>query len=115
MARRLRRRERRERLATEAAPRRRIPPRLGGVGRSARRPAEGDHRRRQAARPPAALPVGPARPPAAPPGDAEAVKRLLLLAAVLALWLSSCFVAVDQAEFAYVTQFGRLVATIDGE
>ncbi len=40
--------------------------------------------------------------------------RLLLITLVLLLWLSSCLYTVDQAEYAYVTQFGRPVATLDG-
>ena len=42
--------------------------------------------------------------------------RLLLFAspALLALWALSCLYTVDQAEFAYVTQFGRPVLTRDG-
>ena len=40
--------------------------------------------------------------------------RLLLITFVLLLWLSSCLYTVDQAEYAYVTQFGRPVATLDG-
>jgi membrane protease subunit HflC len=43
-------------------------------------------------------------------------KRILLAAAVLVLLLaaSSSFFAVDRTEFAYVTQFGRPIATYDG-
>jgi membrane protease subunit HflC len=40
--------------------------------------------------------------------------RLLLITLLLLLWLSSCLYTVDQAEYAYVTQFGRPVATLDG-
>ncbi|MFO0811145.1 MAG: protease modulator HflC [Gemmataceae bacterium] len=43
------------------------------------------------------------------------MKRLLLIPLLLLLWLASCFYAVDQAELAYVTQFGRPVAALDGE
>src|SRR5436309_1533163 len=42
------------------------------------------------------------------------MKRLLVLTIVVLLWLSSCPFTVDQAEYVYVTQFGRPVATLDG-
>jgi membrane protease subunit HflC len=42
------------------------------------------------------------------------MKRILLVAAVLIVWLLSCPFTVDQAEYAYVTQFGRPVAILDG-
>src|SRR5437764_6663815 len=42
------------------------------------------------------------------------MKRLILAAVVLLAWLSSCLFTVDQAEYAYVTQFGRPVVTLDG-
>jgi len=41
--------------------------------------------------------------------------RRLVLLAVLVLWSSSAFFAVDQAEFAYVTRFGELRNVYDGE
>jgi membrane protease subunit HflC len=41
------------------------------------------------------------------------MKKLIALAAVL-LWSTTAVCTVDQAEFVYVTQFGRPVATIDG-
>src|SRR3954462_451392 len=40
---------------------------------------------------------------------------LLFIPPALLLWALTCFFTVDQAEFAYVTQFGRPVATLDGE
>src|SRR4051794_22748589 len=40
--------------------------------------------------------------------------KYLVLALVLLVWLASCLYTVDQAEYAYVTQFGRPVATLDG-
>lgn len=42
------------------------------------------------------------------------MKRILIFAAILIAWLSSCLFTVDQAEYAYVTQFGRPVAILDG-
>src|SRR5947209_8556400 len=42
------------------------------------------------------------------------MKRLILAVVVLLAWLSSCLFTVDQAEYAYVTQFGRPVVTLDG-
>src|SRR5215471_15542391 len=42
------------------------------------------------------------------------MKRFLLLVLVLLLWLSSALYVVDQADFVFVTQFGRPVATFDG-
>src|SRR5436305_73895 len=42
------------------------------------------------------------------------MKRILFVAVVMGAWLSSCLFTVDQAEYAYVTQFGRPVATLDG-
>jgi membrane protease subunit HflC len=42
------------------------------------------------------------------------MKRLLIILVVLALWGLTCLYTVDQAEFAYITQFGRPVATLDG-
>lgn len=38
----------------------------------------------------------------------------IIFAVVLGAWLTTCLFTVDQAEFAYVTQFGRPVATLDG-
>lgn len=43
------------------------------------------------------------------------MKRLLAVAAAVALWSSSCLYEVDQAELVYVTQFGRPVAAFDGD
>ena len=43
------------------------------------------------------------------------MKRLLFVLPALALWGLTCLYTVDQAEYAYVTQFGRPVATIDGD
>lgn len=43
------------------------------------------------------------------------MKKLLVLLAVVCLWSTTALFTVDQAEYAYVTQFGRPVATIDGE
>ncbi len=43
------------------------------------------------------------------------MKRWLVLLAVLILWGLSCLYTVDQTEYAYVTQFGRPVAILDGE
>ena len=42
-------------------------------------------------------------------------RLLILVPPVLLLWGLTGLFTVDQAEFAYVTQFGRPVATIDGE
>src|SRR5437763_4929778 len=44
------------------------------------------------------------------------MKRFLLVAlpVTLLLWARTAFYAVDVAEFAYVTQFGRPVQTVDG-
>src|SRR5439155_11542024 len=42
------------------------------------------------------------------------MKKLIALFAVLLLWSNTALFTVDQAEFAYVTQFGRPVATLDG-
>jgi membrane protease subunit HflC len=42
------------------------------------------------------------------------MKRVLLLAFVLIAWLATCLFTVDQAEYVYVTQFGRPIATLDG-
>src|SRR5436309_15952766 len=41
------------------------------------------------------------------------MKKLFALVIIL-LWSTTALYAVDQAEFAYVTQFGRPVATLDG-
>src|SRR5206468_10401326 len=42
------------------------------------------------------------------------MKKLIALFAVLLLWSTTALFTVDQAEYAYVTQFGRPVATLDG-
>src|SRR5262245_62210569 len=42
------------------------------------------------------------------------MKKALALLAVILLWSSTALYAVDQAEYAYVTQFGRPVVTLDG-
>ena len=42
------------------------------------------------------------------------MKRSLIIATVLIVWLSSCLFTVGQAEYAYLTQFGRPVAVLDG-
>src|SRR4051812_26338844 len=42
------------------------------------------------------------------------MRRFLLIFVVLAAWLSSCLFTVDQAEYVYVTQFGRPIVTLDG-
>jgi regulator of protease activity HflC (stomatin/prohibitin superfamily) len=43
------------------------------------------------------------------------MKRLLLLLPALAQWGLTCLYTVDQAEYAFVTQFGEPVRTLDGE
>jgi membrane protease subunit HflC len=43
------------------------------------------------------------------------MKRLLLIPLLLLAWLSSCLYTVDQAEYAFVTQFGEPVRTLDGD
>src|SRR4051794_9144157 len=43
------------------------------------------------------------------------MRRVTIVGVVLGLWLSSCLYTVDQAEYVLVTQFGRPVATLDGE
>ena len=40
--------------------------------------------------------------------------KRIVVALVAIVWLLSCPFTVDQAEYAYVTQFGRPVATLDG-
>jgi modulator of FtsH protease HflC len=40
--------------------------------------------------------------------------RILAIAVVILAWSTSCLFTVDQADFAYVTQFGRPVAIVDG-
>ena len=40
------------------------------------------------------------------------MKRVLIFAGILIAWLSSCLFTVDQAEYAFVTQFGRPVAIV---
>jgi membrane protease subunit HflC len=40
--------------------------------------------------------------------------RILIVTVILIAWLSTCLFTVDQAEYAYVTQFGRPVGTLDG-
>jgi membrane protease subunit HflC len=40
--------------------------------------------------------------------------KSLVVLAIVGIWLTSCLYAVDQAEYAYVTQFGRPVTVIDG-
>src|SRR3954469_14093872 len=40
--------------------------------------------------------------------------RILIFTVIAVAWSSSCLFTVDQAEYAYVTQFGRPVATLDG-
>jgi modulator of FtsH protease HflC len=42
------------------------------------------------------------------------MKRILIVAAVIAVWVPSSSFTVDQAEYAYVTQFGRPVTILDG-
>jgi membrane protease subunit HflC len=42
------------------------------------------------------------------------MKYILSGAALIVAWLTSCLYTVDQAEYAYVTQFGRPVAVLDG-
>src|SRR5947209_17510474 len=42
------------------------------------------------------------------------MKKLFAFLAVLLLWSTTTLFTVDQAEFAYVTQFGRPIATFDG-
>src|SRR2546423_13479851 len=42
------------------------------------------------------------------------MNRLLLITLLLLLWLQSCLYTVDASEFAFVTQFGQPVATLDG-
>src|SRR5436305_14737159 len=42
------------------------------------------------------------------------MKKPLIALSVLLLWSTTTLFTVDQAEFAYVTQFGRPVATLDG-
>jgi membrane protease subunit HflC len=39
---------------------------------------------------------------------------MLMVAALLTVWLLSSLFTVDQAEFVYVTQFGRPIGTLDG-
>src|SRR5438034_11648084 len=43
------------------------------------------------------------------------MRRLIIIPLLLLLWLQSCLYTVDAAEFAFVTQFGQPVATLDGE
>jgi membrane protease subunit HflC len=40
--------------------------------------------------------------------------KYFVVVALVVVWLTSCLYAVDQAEYAYVTQFGRPAAIIDG-
>jgi membrane protease subunit HflC len=42
------------------------------------------------------------------------MKHLLILVVILCVWSLSCLYTVDQADYAYVTQFGRPIATLDG-
>src|SRR6266478_1457774 len=42
------------------------------------------------------------------------MRRTLIILAVLIVWSLSCLFTVDQAEYAFVTQFGRPVAMLDG-
>src|SRR5580693_526209 len=42
------------------------------------------------------------------------MRRILVIAVIVVAWLTSCLFTVDQAEFAYVTQFGRPIAILDG-
>jgi membrane protease subunit HflC len=42
------------------------------------------------------------------------MKRTIAIAAVVAAWLTTSLFALDQAEYAYVTQFGRPIAVLDG-
>jgi membrane protease subunit HflC len=42
------------------------------------------------------------------------MRRILLVASALTAWLISCLFTVDQAEYIYVTQFGRPIVTLDG-
>jgi membrane protease subunit HflC len=43
------------------------------------------------------------------------MKKLIVLFIALLLWSTTALFAVDQAEYAFVTQFGQPVATIDGD
>src|SRR5947209_3545931 len=40
--------------------------------------------------------------------------KSIIVAAVVVAWSLTCLFTVDQAEYAYVTQFGRPVAVLDG-
>ena len=42
------------------------------------------------------------------------MKKLLVFLVSILLWSATGLYTVDQAEYAYVTQFGRPVATLDG-
>ncbi len=42
------------------------------------------------------------------------MKRILIVLALVIVWLMSCPFTVDQANYAYVTQFGRPIAILDG-
>jgi membrane protease subunit HflC len=42
------------------------------------------------------------------------MRKTILIAIVAIVWLTTCLYTVDQAEYAYVTQFGRPIATLDG-
>jgi modulator of FtsH protease HflC len=42
------------------------------------------------------------------------MRKFILFGIMFVAWLTTCLFTVDQAEYAYVTQFGRPVATLDG-